>query len=339
MRVRSLVLASFLAGATLLPAQAAPHVNELTTAIGSKDLPAVLRLIGEGCDVNGKDVRGDTPLIVAARVGAEEIVAELLSADADPLLFGKNRETAVGAAAASGDLRTLSLLIEAVEEPKQLLNEALFTAATRGDLDIARAMLAAGADPGLPPARSAPLEAAARSGVIEMIELLLDHGANPDYSEGPGNFALDSAILFGRVHVMTALLRRGANPNAGDLERGTPPLARAVTVGNPECVRVLVAFGADVERVGSDGSAILHLAASGRHPSMIGLLASLGADVNARDAEGRTPLLAAVEAGRSDSVRALIAAEADSSIPDAEGVTPLELARFKRRADLIELLD
>ena len=73
----------------------------------------------------------------------------------------------------------------------------LHAAVARMDVDIARLLLMAGADPN---ARQAddftPLHGAAQNGQLEMVELLLEFGADPGVLKSDGKTALDLAAEF-----------------------------------------------------------------------------------------------------------------------------------------------
>jgi hypothetical protein len=77
-----------------------------------KELPLVHALIDAGADVNfQRDGKGDTPLIGAASLGAEDVGIALINAGANPALRGMFSETALHWAAMLGEERLASRLI------------------------------------------------------------------------------------------------------------------------------------------------------------------------------------------------------------------------------------
>lgn len=70
-------------------------------------------LTGGRADVNGKDERGNTPLIEAARAGHDDVVQALLVAKADPNVKNDAGQTALSLAAAGGHDEVLRLLKQA----------------------------------------------------------------------------------------------------------------------------------------------------------------------------------------------------------------------------------
>ena len=69
------------------------------------------------------------------------------------------------------------------------------------------------------------LSAAAERNHLKIVELLLQHGANPNLAEGPycpSGYALWSAARFGHKQVVSLLLDHGADPNAQVDSSGSP---------------------------------------------------------------------------------------------------------------------
>jgi peptidoglycan/LPS O-acetylase OafA/YrhL len=86
---------------------------------------------------------------------------------------------------------------------------------------------------------------AAAAGRLERVEELLEAGANPDEQDPAfGATALTHAALFGRENVVNALLQRGADPMARNRGQGTA-LHAAAFLGRAEMVRRLLEAGAD----------------------------------------------------------------------------------------------
>jgi uncharacterized protein len=93
--------------------------------------------------------------------------------------------------------------------------------------------------------------------------------------------------------MLDLLLQLGANPNVLDSAGATPLIAAIAnrTPGHSGPVRVLLAHKADLNLRSRSGLAPLHHAAqSDRGPDIVDLLLEAGADINIRDNDGRTPL-------------------------------------------------
>lgn len=94
-----------------------------------------------------------------------------------------------------------------------------------------------------------PLYIATGEGHLEVAKLLLEHKANPNLScpaDGNGT-PLHSASAWNRVPIVELLLRHRADPEALDDDRRTA-IFYAVMYGHVDVLRVLLDYGADVQR-------------------------------------------------------------------------------------------
>ena len=108
-------------------------------------------------------------------------------------------------------------------------------------------------------------------------------------------------------------------------------LLDAVTAGDVEGVRKLLAAGADCNVRNAAGATALMLAAHAGRLELVKLLIDAGAEVNAGDERGWGPLTKAVynadlDRGFADVVQTLIDAGANVEAPIGYGVRPLMLA-------------
>jgi ankyrin repeat protein len=179
---------------------------------------------------------------------------------------------------------------------------ALAEAAAQGDLAGVRELLEAGTDPDRPIAHASPLAHAAGAGHAQVVELLLERGADIEGGEG------------------------------------LSPLACAAWNGQDEIVRLLSERGADIEGdAGGPGSALFQASAEG-HLSTVRLLLELGAAVNAKTEKRATPLLSASTGGHLDVVVQLISAGADLDCTDRSGDTALHHAAHDGSAAIVQAL-
>jgi uncharacterized protein len=129
-----------------------------------------------------------------------------------------------------------------------------------------------------------------------MVELLLQHGADPTIPSDEGNCALSTAIRCGYPDVVRVLLDSGMSATV-DLHCGIAPLLLACVEQRTNVVRMLVEEKrVDIMETEREGETVLHRAATlkGSEATVVlQLLLELGADVNGRTVIGDTPLFAA----------------------------------------------
>jgi ankyrin repeat protein len=206
--------------------------------------------------------------------------------------------------------------------------------------DIAEVLLESGADPNACPAETGwtPLHEAVRRSYdedrdIHLIQVLLDHGADPNFPDMNGEAALD--IAWGRA----AEVLRG---QGGQLNLNT-----ACRLGLVEQVKQILQADPDAipkapkpRRLLSDAVACCYMATKEAEAlEIISLLLRHGANVNAADTDQGTALYYACAGGAPVSViRLLLLHGADVHAAYHNGTTPLAVARACERQDVVEML-
>ena len=174
----------------------------------------------------------------------------------------------------------------------------------------------------------------ASCGNLTKVRELLQQGTNPNRPIAQGS-ALAYAARNGHRQVVELLLQNGADIEGG---KGLSPLACAAWKGFDEIVQLLIECGANIEGdTGGPGTALFQACAEA-DLSTERLLLNLGADVNAKTDKRATPLLVASSGGHLDIVVDLIAAGADLNCTDRSGDTALHHAAYKGWAEIIEAL-
>ncbi len=151
-------------------------------------------------------------------------------------------------------------------------------------------------------------------GCVEVAELLLNYGADPNIRDKDGytpllNLAGDSRES---VDLVAVLLDHGADPNVVDYHGRTPlfhvaerfhidlfylllsrgakaTLRETAPRGDAEEVERLLRQGADLNTGDKEGNTPLHRAAANCRYALAQLLVQHGADVNTRNSQGKTP--------------------------------------------------
>jgi len=265
-------------------------------------LEAGKALIEAGTDLDLQDPDGATALVIAIINAHNEFAAMLIEAGADPNIA--DTEAGMGPLYAAVDMHRLAVGHGRGTPP----SVGAMTA-----VDVARALLAAGADPnaqlkkaimqrthtqgdGALGTGATPLLRAAKSGDIEMVRLLVEGGADPLATLPNGNNALMFAAGLGW---------RNGSPAAPSYDQGTEEEAVAT-------IDYLLELGIDINAQAQNGDTALHAAVSGRRSEVIvAHLLELGADPLTVNGRGQSPAAAAARAPEAIA-RLLRASEAPS---------------------------
>jgi ankyrin repeat protein len=200
------------------------------------------------------------------------------------------------------------------------------------------------------PGGDTPLLVAARQGDKEMVELLLNRGADVGatvtqsrfdprlFGEQPGgNTALHYAAEHGYKSVAEVLLAHGANVDAQSIARRTP-LHLAAQKGFKAVAELLLAHGANPNLKDYHGNTPLHLAVQADNEAMVELLLASKSDVNSKDQDGRTALHFAASQNRAGMTKLLLARGADVNAATIQGATPLMETAGTGGPEVIKLL-
>jgi ankyrin repeat protein len=119
---------------------------------------------------------------------------------------------------------------------------------------------------------------AAAFGHFPIVRYLSEKGAevNAAATNGTGYNALTGSVTGGHQEIVSLLLEKGADPNYR-YGPGYSPLLAAAANGRLEIVKALLARGADLHAKANDGKTALALAEERKHPDVAALLRSRGA--------------------------------------------------------------
>ncbi len=122
-----------------------------------------------------------------------------------------------------------------------------------------------------------------------IVRLLMAAGGDINKTNNRGYSALHMMLdRYERAGAVTALLRNGASTEFGYSYYG-PVLVFASRRNEPEVIRELVRHGIGLEAVGRNGYTALHMAAAEGNGDVVKTLVELGADIHARDEKMNTP--------------------------------------------------
>ncbi|MCB1138625.1 MAG: ankyrin repeat domain-containing protein [Leptospiraceae bacterium] len=168
--------------------------------------------------------------------------------------------------------------------------------------------------------------------------LLLEKGANPNVpAEMNGQTALHLATKKGSMELVQLLVDGGADLDPQDPARQTP-LWGASFHNHPQIIRYLVEKGANLHHKDPAGNTAMSIAAAGGATESIAELASLGLNADEPNRFGRTPLFDAIDHNQPGAVQALLKLGADPNRTTASGKTPLQSARHRGNPDILRML-
>ena len=232
-------------------ASSAGH-TPLHIAFTKSNIDIVTLLLDQNADVNSMNSCHQTPLHIAVNTGEEPIIQNLLSWKADPALNDEVGNTSLHLAVKS----------ELASKPGFLKAGACVTVS----------------DWSLFPAPYSPCH-------IQLVQAIIDHGADMNAVNRRGQTALWFACCSGQKGFVKILLDKGANPNIVD----------------------------------KNGESCLHAAVYGScSAEIIQNIINHGANVNAVNKDGATALLLACHMAQMESVKLLLKAKANRNIADVE---------------------
>jgi len=175
-----------------------------------------------------------------------------------------------------------------------------------------------------------PLAYAAIGGHKDIVNLLIDRGANlkTDYT------GVECAVMGRQNEILKIILSAGTDSKLlGD----TGNLHLAGMMNNLEAARLLIRHGVDIDAKWLNQTALYHSVTDGRVEFCKFLIAE-GADINAKAPGDWTPLHAACAYNLKDKVELFLSAGADVNARNIDGKTPMELASERGHTGIVELL-
>jgi len=214
----------------------------------------------------------------------------------------------------------------------------LHLASDKGHLEVVRVLLEHGADvEAQNEDKLTPLHRASRSGRGEVVRVLLEQGADGAAFDRNRMTPLHWASFGGYVEVTRILLERSKDAAAKD-KNGWTPLHWAAFEGRVEIVRILLKHGVDATVRDKAGRTPLHRSSSEGHLQVTRVLLEQGVDTTAQDMDGRTVLHRASIGGHVKIVRFLLDHGVDMAVRDKNGRTPLHHASLEGHLEITRVL-
>ena len=287
-------------------------MTQLHHAVLAADLVRVKSLVQGGASVNARDEYGQTPLHHTAQRGLTDFLQVLVEHGGELQILDKYGCSPILWAVVAEQIDAVIALLAMDADVNSCSADGKSTLAWAASLNsstIAALLIESGANTSFTqdPQQTLPLDDAAASGSIPIIELLLRRGEDADHRNRDGWSAIHWAAEEGHLEIVDRLLNAGANPDA----------------------------------VSSYGTSPLHCAANGGHVSIVDLLLLQQADPLKSTCHGWTALHHAAFMGHSHVVKRLLEDDrtrAAASQQDNHGWSVLHLAIHSRDISTVRIL-
>jgi ankyrin repeat protein len=206
--------------------------SELLAAVKAKDAASVQALLEQDPTLlRSWSEGGDTPVLLSAYYGAQDVTKLLLQHNANLSFFE---------AAAVGELPRLRQLRAVQPELLHAYSHdgwtALHLAAFFGHAEVAAHLLSQGADPNRLSRNNMgnlPLHSALAGRRFDVAQMLIERGTRPTIADAAGWTPLHHAAYTGRAQIVEMLLARGASASARN-DKGQTPAQIAEEQGHNE---------------------------------------------------------------------------------------------------------
>lgn len=190
----------------------------------------------------------------------------------------------------------------------------IMKAASENDLELAKEAISAGGKAILSPPRCpsngicSPLVYAAEEGNTEVLEYMLEQGADPNYVNAYGNTPLLYAAMRNQIKSMEILMQYGADVNQANAF-GVSVFKLSCMYGDELMEKMIKDYNADINKIYNN-------------------------NVVKTQPQNTTALMSFTEKCSLSSIKKLIANGADVSIEDSNGDTAVDYARKAKRDDV-----
>jgi ankyrin repeat protein len=273
--------------------------------ISAEGLGIWLSLLAVTAAAGTAGTAADLRLVEAAKSGDKQAARSLVKQHVDVNASQPDGATALIWAVYQDDLEMADLLIAAsanVNTPNDYGATPLILACANRSGGMVDKLLKARANPNAaaPLSGETALMQCSRTGAVEGVKSLLDHGAkvNPK-DQRQGDTALMWAVAKKHADVARVLIEHEANVNART-QNGFTPLLFAAQQGDEDSAQMLLAAGADVNVATPDGDTPLLIASASGHEAFSLFLLEHGANPNSVDRNGISALHYAVLNGLAE---------------------------------------
>ncbi|KAL5457311.1 hypothetical protein EMCRGX_G034559 [Ephydatia muelleri] len=297
----------------------------LHLAVTNRHIEATKVLLSHGADDTILNKQSDAPLHIAARNDHGAMVATMLEYPINVTVSGFRNRTPLHVTAEKDNIEVLKVFHNHIANNK----------------DKCFRLCAKDADD-LTPIHLAARKGSHR--VLDCImNWCRDHGYSADqvltFLDEENNTPLHTAVDSGHIEVVRVLLAHGASATESRISQ-VPPIHLACLQGKLKMVELMVQFGGVDVIACRDafGQTPLHSSTLPPSTAVLCYLLNIGAQLNACNNQGQTPLITAIISGNLAAVMTLLKSGADPLIKDQNGDNPLHYAVQRNRTAIAKCL-
>ncbi|KAG8035383.1 hypothetical protein G9C98_006829 [Cotesia typhae] len=328
----------------------------LHQAILKEDSATAIFLLENGADINAKTLEGETPLQLSVHCRLGEVVEALCrrgvntsvgcplwdaldsdQEDSASILVTHGADTDCWGPGPDGCLQTL--LHRAIDDNKEEIAQFLIRSGC--DLNAIRKLGPNGEGGDEARDNCTPLHLCCQWGLEQVVQTLVEHGANVNARDAEGKTPIHIAIQNQHAEIIALLLCHPSLDLSLRDKKGLSPFATALTVRNNKAAQaILEKLPSAAEQFDNKGRNFLHMAIQKGDMESILFLLSIQVDVNSRvqDVTQTPPLHLAVASGNEMLVRSLILAGARINDTDAHRNIALHAAAKAGHAAIVSAL-
>uniref|UniRef100_H2Y4Z8 Uncharacterized protein n=1 Tax=Ciona savignyi TaxID=51511 RepID=H2Y4Z8_CIOSA len=152
---------------------------------------------------------------------------------------------------------------------------------------------------------ASPLWCAAACGYVEIVKLLVEHGANVNETTTTNSTPLRAACFLGNTPIVDYLIKNGADAGLANHYNNTCLMVAAFR-GNLEVVELLLSHGVDMNTQANCGGTALHFACDSGKLNIVEALVKAGCDLTIKNNSGLTAAMVAADTCQSDIIEYFI---------------------------------
>ncbi|XP_071085551.1 serine/threonine-protein phosphatase 6 regulatory ankyrin repeat subunit A-like [Haliotis cracherodii] len=260
-------------------------------------------------DMNSRGLGGWTPLMAAARYGQRDVFDFLVSKGCDGVMVDDSGADLSRVNDSGNNILHVACIGGHVKILKYILSQNIVNINKEGQDGLTSVL------------------AAAAHGRRDVLELLVNKGADLSLVDNHGNNILHCACTGGHLAVVQHILNNNILDINSKGKHSMTPVMISAEAGHRHVFDFLVYEGAYLSHLDDNGNNILHLAClSGSVMIVKYLLSKTIVDINSKGQFRRTPVMMAAKAGQRDVFVLLVSKGADLSLVDEHNDNILHLA-------------